>query len=317
MENFCFFTYCTSDYLLYAMNAMESAIKHHPLAEGHIICVGPPPLSPEMSRNHIQISDLANFPRANHLFEEAQKNRTYLESLISIKPTLLLEFQVKAVRADVIVYIDTDLVFFNSLAEFDVEHQDGDFVAIQHMYPTEPTHFPYGKFNGGFILTRKTEEAVEILRKWESLCVSWCQLTANNGKYADQGYLERLLTMPRGKGVKSDAVNVGMHYLRHGPEITVKHGTPHVKGSPLVAFHFHGLKVQDNLIWTGLNRYGFGIRNLKIYKVIYQPVVERILQIMEEFADFQTLRISGQSKSVTGREFVRRMKRTVIRIPKS
>lgn len=295
---------------------MQSAIKHHPLADAHIVCVGTPSPSLRIINTKIKVWELEDFPRVKQIFEEVQKNRTYLESLISIKPSLLIEFQGKANRAEVVVYLDTDLFFFSPLTEFNEQHQDSDVIAVQHMYPKAQTKFPHGRFNAGFIFARKSNQALAILQRWESLCISWCKLSINDGRYADQGYLEEILSMPKGKGVKSEVVNVGMHYLRRGPRVTDRRGIPFINEKPLVAFHFHGFGIRGGLIWTGLNRYGFGLRNLKVFKIIYKPLIAELFKTMKKSGEFKNSEKSNKFKLEAGKVLVRIAKKTVIKIPK-
>ena len=313
---FRFFTYCTSDYLLYAVNSMESALKFHPKSKGHIICVDSLAHKFQAPFTGIYIEELAKFPRATLLFKEALKDKTTLEAIISIKPSIMIDILDEVLDTEVLVYIDTDVFFYSSLVGFEQENSDGDFIAIQHMYPTEPTEFPFGKFNAGLIITRKSRESLEILREWERLCINWCSLVRSEGRYADQGYLEELVRMPRGKGVKSSVLNIGMHYLRNGPRVSMDEGRPYIEDSPLIAFHFHGLKLHGDLLWTGINRYGFAIKNYQIYKAIYKPLVKGISKNKAIFAEFQPKETHTKFKFPSAIELFRRVKKTLVKIPK-
>ncbi len=317
MKSFCFVTYCTPDYLIYAINAIESAIRHHPTSKGHIVCVGGLPRYFQGLKTKVQVHELRDLPKANEAFIGLQANRNKIEALISIKPQVLINFLEKSDDSEVIVYLDTDIFFFGSLDEFEQEHLNDDFIAFQHMYPQEPVNFPYGKYNAGLIIIRKSPEAFEILREWERLCWEWCHLISDKGRYADQGYLEELLKMPQGKGVKSSTINIGMHYLWRGPRVSLDKSRPCISSKPLVAFHFHGMKIRGKYLWTGINRYGFELSNFRIYRIIYKPALNELFAYLTPQFKFESDAQSVSSRMSNVIQALRRTKRTVVKIPLS
>ena len=316
MKSFCFVTYCTPDYLIYAINAIESAIRHHPSSKGHIVCVGELPKYFQGLKSKVEVHELRDLPKANEAFIGLQANRNKIEALISIKPKVLINFLEESDDSEVIVYLDTDIFFFDSLNDFEQEHPNDNFIAFQHMYPQEPANFPYGKYNAGLIIIRKSSESFAILREWERLCWEWCHLISDKGRYADQGYLEELLKMPKSKGVKSNTINIGMHYLWKGPRVSLVKGRPCISSKPLVAFHFHGLKICGKYLWTGINRYGFELSNFRIYKIIYKPALNELFSYLTPQFKFESddQLISSRMSDVI--KALRRTKRTVVKIPR-
>ena len=315
MKSFCFVTYCTPDYLIYAINAIESAIRHHPSSKGHIVCVGELPTYFQGLKSKVEVHELRDLPKANEAFIGLQDNRNKIEALISIKPKVLINFLEESDDSQVIVYLDTDISFFDSLDDFEREHPDDNFIAFQHMYPKEPANFPYGKYNAGLIIIRKSPESFAILREWERLCLEWCHLIRDDGRYADQGYLEELLNMPKSKGVKSSTINIGMHYLWKGPRVSLVKGRPCIAGEPVVAFHFHGMKIRGKYLWTGINRYGFELSNFRKYEIIYKPAINELFRYLTQQFKFESDAHPTSSIASYVVEVLRRAKRTVVKIP--
>ncbi len=315
MTTFRFVTYCTPDYLIYAINAIESAIKFHPYSKGYIVCAGEIPEYSLKLKCDMTVYELRNLAKVNKAFVDLQNSRNKFEALISIKPGIIMNFLEQFEDSDVLVYLDTDVFFFNSLVDFEQQHLNDDFIVFQHMYPQEPPNYPYGKYNAGLIIIRKGPESLSILREWQRLCIQWCYLIVDASRYADQGYLEELLEMPKSKGIKSTTINVGMHYLWKGPKIALIKGRPFIDGKPLVAFHFHGMKIRGKYLWTGINRYGFKFYNLQIYRIIYKAVIRELFNRIPKNANFE-LDIYP-APLVTGNpvDTIRRMKKTIVRIP--
>jgi hypothetical protein len=315
MKTFRFVTYCTPDYLVYAINAIESAIRNHPASKGHIVCVGELPEYFQGLKSNVEVRELRHLPKADKSFLGLLNNRNNFEALISIKPRVLINFLEESEDSDVIVYLDTDIFFFDSLDDFEQQHLNVDFIAFQHMYPKEPTIFPYGKYNAGLIIIRKSPESFAILREWERLCLEWCQLSKDGARYADQGYLEELLNMPRSKGVKSSTINIGMHYLWKGPRVSLVKDRPCIAGEPLVAFHFHGMKIRGKYLWTGINRYGFELSNFRKYEIIYKPAINGLFRYLTQQFKFESDAHPTSSIASFVVEVLRRTKRTVVKIP--
>jgi hypothetical protein len=300
---------------MYAINAIESAIRNHPSSKGHIVCVGELPKNFQGLKSHVEVLELRHLPKTNESFLGLLCRRNKIEALISIKPQVLINFLEESEDSDVIVYLDTDIFFFDSLDDFDEQHLNDDFIAFQHMYPKEPTIFPYGKYNAGLIIIRKSPESFAILREWERLCLEWCHLIRDDGRYADQGYLEELLNMPKSKGVKSSTINIGMHYLWKGPRVSLVKGRPCIAGKPLVAFHFHGMKIRGKYLWTGINRYGFELSNFRKYEIIYKPAINELFRYLTQQFKFESDAHPTPSIASYVVEVLRRTKRTVVKIP--
>ncbi len=300
---------------MYAINAIESAIRNHPASKGHIVCVGELPRQFQGVKSTVEVRELRDLPKADESFLGLLTNRNKFEALISIKPQVLIDFLEESEDSDVIVYLDTDIFFFESLDEFEQQHPNDDFIAFQHMYPKEPPIFPYGKYNAGLIVIRKSPESFAILREWERLCLEWCYLIRDGTRYADQGYLEELLTMPKSKGVKSSTINIGMHYLWKGPRVSVVKDRPCIGGEPLVAFHFHGMKIRGKYLWTGINRYGFEFSNFRKYEIIYKPAINGLFRYLTQQFKFEFDAQPTTSSTSYVAEVLRRIKRTVVKIP--
>ena len=145
----------------------------------------------------------------------------------------------------VMIYLDADLFFFDSPLLV-VEALGGGAVGIiEHKYPAAvaPRLAKYGRFNVGWVGIRGTAEGRECLDWWASSTLAWCLDRPEDGKYADQGYLDwfpqkfsGVVVLPS-KGFNLAPWNTAGHTL------DVEDGRVVVDGTdPLVFFHFHGLR---------------------------------------------------------------------------
>lgn len=287
MPSMHFLTYCTPDYLFYAINSASIALRFHEHATATIVCtakVDSDFCAMVKLELNISILELVDFPESHGIYNFVLKTRTPFESLITIKPSLLQEFiKIHLFNNQILVYIDTDIGFYGSLKETARLLEVADFVVFEHAYSSKPKVYPYGKFNAGLVLVKHSKQSLEILREWSNLCVNWCELKIDRGNYADQGYLEKLVLMPGGVGIYSSQINVGMHLLVKNKNVKLKAGMVLIDSHPVIAFHFHGMKIVGKFLLTGLNRYGFQMRNLIIYSLIHKSYFNNLKTIYSMF----------------------------------
>lgn len=190
--------------------------------------------------------------------EIAKTNRKRIEYYFTLSPILPLFVLARDPLVDIITYLDADLYFYGSPEPIFNELGDRSILITEHRFPEHlRDKEEYGRFNVQYQSFRRDPQAVACLERWKQQCLRWCHDRLEDGKFADQKYLEewpalydRLVVLQhRGAGVapwnwatypmelEGDAVTVG--------------------GAPLVFFHFHGLKIFARyLISNGSLAYG-------------------------------------------------------------
>lgn len=258
---------------------MQSAISNNPGSRGFLICVdreGERLLQEIVSTPNLLIIPFENLFLSKTEYEKHLTCRTKFEALISIKPTLLNEISVNFDDGEHFIYLDTDVYFFDSIDKYLKKNGDLSFIVFQHMYVNETIEYRYGKYNAGFVILRKNNHSRAILDEWSRLCSEWCFIRSEPGRFADQGYLDRLVNHPFALGDLSTSINLGMHYPLTKETLKQERGRIRIYNESLICFHFHGLRIGNRVISTGLNRYGFRYSNLYIYRIVYKPVIQRL-----------------------------------------
>lgn len=112
-----------------------------------------------------------------------------------------------------------------------------------HRFPPELRDYVrYGIYNVGWLSFRHDPVANECLHWWRARCLEWCYDRVEDGKFADQKYLDQwpalfgsvaVLTHP---GANLAAWNLSSVKLGRGD------GTVTADGRPLIFYHFHQLK---------------------------------------------------------------------------
>jgi len=108
------------------------------------------------------------------------------------------------------------------------------------------------------------------LRTWSRQCLDWCFDKYENGKFADQKYLDNWPITYRDQIVVSSNIGVGVApWNVEGEQISYVKNHFYINSKPIIFYHFHGLKVLNRfLIKLGLRTYGTKPNKdlLKLYK---------------------------------------------------
>jgi hypothetical protein len=226
-----------------------------------------------------QVVDVANLADVDLL--AAQKTRPMREFCWTCTPALAAWLVNTSADADIVVYLDADLMFFSDprllLAELD---NDGVVLIHEHRYSPDRTAWAAssGRFNVGFVAFRVVPQARQCVERWRAQTLERCELDPEQGLCGDQGYLNEWpslypnLRIMRHLGGGVAPWNVSQYRVgRSG-------NAPTVEGQPVVFFHYHALqKLFDR-------RFGFVAANPAVgyqfpratLDVIFRPYAQRL-----------------------------------------
>jgi hypothetical protein len=152
-------------------------------------------------------------------------------------------------------------------------------------------HFPkwleryerHGKFNVGILSFRNDAAGRGCLDDWRARCLEWCHDRLEDGKYADQKYLEAwparlgraLLVLPHA-GVNLAPWNWAAH------AIETEGGRVQVDGQPLVLYHFARFRPVRGSWWWHSGQLEYGVMPRRLRRAIYLPYVQALLAARDE-----------------------------------
>ena len=145
----------------------------------------------------------------------------------------------------VVIYLDADLYFFDRPSLVLDALGSGAVGIIEHKYPAAVAGrlAKYGRFNVGWVGISCTAEGRACLDWWAQSTLAWCLDRPEDGKYADQGYLDRFPQKFEGVVILPSAGFNLAPWNTRAAVLTANDGHVIVDGSePLVFFHFHGLR---------------------------------------------------------------------------
>lgn len=131
-----------------------------------------------------QIQELINDPHRDE--------KTFAERLFTAGPRFLSEVLDKLPDGERVIYANSDIFFFKDPSLIWSEHPPFDVLLFPHHFSTvnRLRLQKYGQFNAGALAMVSSLKSREIVRSWAEQTAAWCWDRAEDGKYADQKYLE-------------------------------------------------------------------------------------------------------------------------------
>jgi hypothetical protein len=219
---------------------------------------------------NMSVLPLAELESRDGALAATKADRNRFEYCCTATPALPLHLLETRPEVDEISYLDADLLFFSSPEPLFAEMGDASVLITPHRFPEYLRHYEAnGIFNVQFMTFRRDEEGLAALRWWHDRCLEWCYLRLEDGKFADQKYLDDW--PERFKGV---------HVLQHsggglapwnvdGVALRDDGGSVTVDGKPLVFFHFHRVRMRTDggYDWRAPGYLGL----TRAFELVYRP----------------------------------------------
>ena len=235
---------------------------------------------------NVELLPLDTLERHDPHLAATRSNRTAAEYCFTSKSALMqyvLETHPGATR---VTYLDSDLYFFNGPASLDAEIEGSSVALSPHRFPPHlQERYRYGRFNAGWVSVSSGQEGRDFLGWWRQRCIEWCKFVVENGRFADQGYLDQVpRAFPNTRIVSHVGANLAPWNMT-GHQISAEEGRVLIDNSPLVFFHFHGLtRVCWRICDTGLAAYGAPLTSAA-RNLLYRPYLRalaRKLKVIDE-----------------------------------
>ena len=114
----------------------------------------------------------------------------------------------------------------------------------------------YGDFNAGCVVFANDDRGSAASAWWAEACLDWCGDYPDDGRYANQGYLNDIAGQFEGAVVlPATGLNVAPWNVSGKTIFQTETGYFLDDGKPLVFFHFHGLQRRGAWMHTGLRAF--------------------------------------------------------------
>jgi hypothetical protein len=255
--HFC--TYFDRNYLTRAVALHQSLVRHSQPFTLWALCLDDDTYRTvtELDLESLRPVRLSELEKADPELVEASKNRSTVEYYFTLSPALPLHLLTVVPGIDSITYLDSDLLFYSSPQPVFDELALGSVVIVGHRYPPHLRDLAaYGNYNVAMLAFRNDIPGLTLLRRWREQCLEWCYDRVEDGKFADQRYLDDWPGLPGVRVLGHVGVDLApWNFMQY--QIDRAANPPTVDGQPLVFYHFQGFKALRPGLWdVGLDAYG-------------------------------------------------------------
>jgi hypothetical protein len=210
-------------------------------------------------------------------FKQCKENRSIIEYYFTLSPCLPL-YLLKKFNLPHICSLDADIMFFSSPAVVFSYLGKYSIIITPHSFSPELKSLEiYGIYNVSFQIFKNDDRGLKCLEYWRKQCINWCYDKLEDGKYADQKYLDNWVE--DFKGVYAiDIPGIGVApWNLDSYKITFHENQLYINKSKIIFYHFHGLRIVNrNLIIHGMSKYNVKVNKL-ITRQIYRPYIKNLL----------------------------------------
>jgi len=279
MYHFC--TYFDHRYLPQGLALYHSLRQHCQSFHLWVLCLSEPcfDLLSSLELPNIGLINLEQLEHNNPELLKAKGNRSVIEYYFTCTPQLASFVLKQNLDINLITYLDADLFFYNDPAITFQEIGSRSVAIIGHKFPPHLKHHElYGVYNVGWVSFRRDEDGLACLNDWKNKCLAWCYDRVEEGRFADQKYLDywqsdfnNVIALQH-KGANVAPWNVANYNL------SIQNDQILVDNQPLVFYHFHGVKKKANHEFN----LGFGEYNIQPSDILVNQVYLVYLRVLLE-----------------------------------
>lgn len=222
----------------------------------------------------MRLFTLADLERHFPELAAAKPTRTRVEYYFTCTASVVRYVLDEAPEVAQITYVDADLHFFADPEPLFAElaAADGSVGIIGHRFsPRLKERERFGLYNVGWLTFTRDQRGLACLDDWRRRCIEWCYFREEDGKFADQKYLDDWPQRFPGVVVLGHkGANVALWNLE-GAAVSEQGDRVLIDGEPLLFFHFHRLKQLQPWLFSP-DAASYGIRlSTTMQRRIYAP----------------------------------------------
>lgn len=221
---------------------------------------------------------LPELEAGDEALQNAKRNRSRVEYFFTCTPSWLLYLVNHHPQIGRITYLDADLLFYAPPSNILEELGDRSILIVGHRFPERLRHLEsqFGIYNVGLLAFRNDSPGKGCLQWWRDRCLEWCSDHPENGRFADQKYLDDWPVRFEGVVVAQNK-GAGLAPWNHmNYTIRIQDKAITVDGDPLIFYHFQGVRMISRRFFDpGFHRYGSMPSALR--HRLYTPYVQSLI----------------------------------------
>lgn len=210
-------------------------------------------------------------------YAAVRSSRSKVEFYFTATPVLVRYCLTLEPAATWMTYLDSDLFFFGPPSLVFAEQGPASVGIVPHRFPPRLAGLlNCGSYNVAWVSFRRDPDGLACLDWWRARCLEWCHDYADQGRYADQGYLDEF--SKKFAGVRSlDSAGINAAPWNIGEvRVALAAGRTSVDGQRLLFYHFQGIReLQAGWFDPGLRSYGNHL-DPTLRDLIYLPYLKKL-----------------------------------------
>lgn len=312
MNRYC--TYFDRGFLIQGLALWRSLAAHDPEAQLWVLALDDftGAMLRELGDAKLEIVPLGELERDDAALAAAKANRTRVEYFFTLSPCWPRWLLARHPEIERVTYVDADMFFFASPTPIfsAMDAAAASVLVTAHRFPAWLRHYErHGKFNVGILSFRNDAVGRACLDDWRTRCLAWCFDRLEDGKYADQKYLD---DWPEQFGAALLAlghpgVNLAPWNWRRYESRASAEGGVRVDGQPLVLFHAARFRPRWGAWCWDSGQLEYGVMAGGLRDAIYLPYVKALLAARAEIATRRAGFDFARRPARLGRDFWERL----------
>ncbi len=183
-----------------------------------------------------------------------------------------------------ITYVDADMFWLAPPSTVLAEMSRASVLVTEHRHPNHLAHHSqFGRFNVGLLSFRNDQTGLACLEWWRDRCLEWCFDRLENGKYADQKYLDEwpalfgpALHVVQRRGINLAPWNWSQYrYEERGGQLLVE-------GEVIELFHFARFRPTCGNWWFQSGQLEYGVMPWQLRQYLYGNYWNALCQAREQ-----------------------------------
>lgn len=255
--NFC--TYFDRNYMAHGLTLYRSLLAHAGPFTLWVLCFDDAAYDvlSRLGLENLRPVSLREFEEGDEPLAKARRDRSRVEYYFTCTPSWPLYLLGRHPELDGITYLDSDLFFYSGLEPIYREMGDRSVLIVGHRFPEHlRCNEIYGIYNVGLLSFKNDPGGRECLQWWRERCLEWCFDRTEDGRFADQKYLDDWPERFPGVAVlQHKGAGLGpWNWMNY--RVRTEDGKTTVDGQPLIYYHFQGMKILTRRFFdTGVPSY--------------------------------------------------------------
>lgn len=283
MSKFHFCTYFDHNYLAQGLVLYHSLMEFAPSSTLHVLALSEKccAILKSLNLQNMRLICLEELERFDPVLLDVKRKRSPAEYIFTLTPSWIRFLLHSGGDMEMLTYLDADAAFFSS-PETALGRVESSVGLVGHRFPTRLNHLLcYGRYNVGwntFALDARSNACVDW---WRERCLEWCYDVYDQGRFADQAYLDQWPELFGAQEIPHKGINVAPWNVDTFA-FSSSNGMLWVDDDPLVFFHFHGVRrILPSLYATGLEKYGGTLTPL-LREHVFKPYLDQLISISQE-----------------------------------